>query len=84
MFQKAETIYQKVGLKPIAHCFHINDAEIPTNASILIHNMLMSVCDLENRRKVRKPINVPYNFGMNLESYIHTKTKSIFLFKTKF
>ena len=24
----------------------------------------MSICDLENRRKVRKPMNVPYNFGI--------------------
>lgn len=41
----------------------MNDAEMPTNGAILIYNLLMSICDLENRRKVRKPINVPYNFG---------------------
>jgi hypothetical protein len=41
----------------------MNDAEIPTSAAILIQNLLMSICDLENRRKVRKPINVAYNFG---------------------
>jgi hypothetical protein len=45
----------------------MNDAEIPTNTAILISNMIMSICDLENRRKVKKQINVPYNFGI----YIH-------------
>jgi len=45
----------------------MNDAEIPTNAAILIHNMLMSVCDLENRRKIRKPMNIPFNFGIEFQ-----------------
>ncbi len=53
-------------MKPIARCLAMNDAEIPTNASILIHSMLMAICDLENRRKVRKPMNVAYNFGIDL------------------
>ncbi|CAF0734157.1 unnamed protein product [Adineta ricciae] len=61
-YKRAENIYNKVGLKLIARCLAMDDAEIPTNAAILIHNMLMSICDLENRRKVRKPMNVPYNF----------------------
>src|ERR1700733_11599648 len=52
----------------------MNDAEIPANASILIHNMVMSICDLENRRKVRKPSNVAYNFGIDL----FFKTKKFF------
>ncbi|CAF4171808.1 unnamed protein product, partial [Rotaria magnacalcarata] len=59
----AEIVYNTLGLKPISRCFAMNHAEIPTSASILVHNMLMSICDLENRRKVRKPVNVPYNFG---------------------
>lgn len=46
----------------------MNDPEIPTNVSILVHNLLMSICDLENRRKVRKPINVAYNFGNDFTS----------------
>lgn len=44
----------------------MNDPEIPTNAAILINNSIMSICDLENRRKVRKPMNVSYNFGSDL------------------
>jgi hypothetical protein len=43
----------------------MNDAEIPTNTAILVHSMILSICDLENRRKIRKPINVPYNFGID-------------------
>lgn len=42
----------------------MNDAEIPASVAVLVHNMIMSICDLENRRKIRKPINVPFNFGM--------------------
>ncbi len=41
----------------------MNDLEIPASAAVLVHNMIMSICDLENRRKIRKPINVPFNFG---------------------
>ncbi|CAF1091303.1 unnamed protein product [Rotaria magnacalcarata] len=61
-YKRAEIVYNTLGLKPISRCFAMNHAEIPTSASILVHNMLMSICDLENRRKVRKPVNVPYNF----------------------
>lgn len=39
------------------------DNEIPASAAVLVHNMIMSVCDLENRRKIQKPLNVPFNFG---------------------
>jgi hypothetical protein len=44
----------------------MNDVEIPASAAVLLHNMIMSICDLENRRKIRKPINVPFNFGIEL------------------
>ncbi|CAF3735363.1 unnamed protein product [Adineta steineri] len=70
-YRRAEIVYNKLGLKPIARCFAMNDAEIPTNASILIHNMLMSICDLENRRKVRKPMNVAYNFDKPVIEFIN-------------
>jgi hypothetical protein len=42
----------------------MNDAEIPASTSVLVHNMIMSICDLENRRKIRKPMNIPFNFGI--------------------
>ncbi|CAF2646097.1 unnamed protein product [Rotaria sp. Silwood2] len=70
-YKRAETVYNKLGLKPIARCFAMNDAEIPTNASILISNMLLSICDLENRRKVRKPVNVAFNFDPYVTEYIN-------------
>jgi hypothetical protein len=62
-FFKAEIVYHKLGLPPIARCLAMNDTEIPASAAVLLHNMIMSICDLENRRKIRKPINVPFNFG---------------------
>ncbi|CAF1354600.1 unnamed protein product [Rotaria sordida] len=70
-YKRAETIYNKLGLKPIARCFAMNDAEIPTSASILVSNMIMSLCDLENRRKVRKPANVAYNFDPYVLEFIN-------------
>ncbi|CAF0903987.1 unnamed protein product [Rotaria sp. Silwood1] len=70
-YRRAETVYNKLGLKPIARCFAMNDAEIPTNASILISNMIMSICDFENRRKVRKPVNVSYNFDPYVTEFIN-------------
>ncbi|UJR26868.1 hypothetical protein I4U23_008179 [Adineta vaga] len=70
-YRRAEIIYTKLGLKLIGRCLAMNDTEIPTNAAILIHNMLMSICDLENRRKVRKPMNVPYNFDQFVIEFIN-------------
>jgi hypothetical protein len=63
-FLQAEIVYNKLGLQPIARCLSMNDPEIPASAAVLLHNMIMSICDLENRRKIRKPINVPFNFGI--------------------
>jgi hypothetical protein len=40
----------------------MNDEEIPASAAIFVHNLLISICDLENRRKIRKSLNVPFNF----------------------
>jgi len=57
-------VYLKLGLQPIARCLAMNDAEIPASAAVLLHNMIMSICDLENRRKIHKSINVPFNFGI--------------------
>ncbi|CAF4711677.1 unnamed protein product, partial [Rotaria socialis] len=70
-YKRAEIVYNTLGLKPISRCFAMNDAEITTSASILVHNMLMSICDLENRRKVRKPVNVPYNFDPFVTEFIN-------------
>ena len=30
----------------------------------------MSICDLENRRKIHKPINIPFNFDKNILEFI--------------
>ncbi|CAF1543404.1 unnamed protein product [Rotaria magnacalcarata] len=70
-YKRAEIVYNTLGLKPISRCFAMNDVEIPTSASILVHNMLMSICDLENRRKVRKPVNVSYNFDPFVTEFIN-------------
>ena len=67
---QAEIIYHKLGLQLIARCIAMNDVEIPASAAILIHNMIMSICDLDNRRKIRKPINVPFNFGIYMFSVV--------------
>ena len=60
-------MYSKLGLKLIARCLSMDDAEIPTSAAILVNNMVMSIADLQNRRKIRKPINVPFNFGSDVQ-----------------
>jgi hypothetical protein len=83
-FFKAEIVYHKLGLQPIARCLAMNDPEIPASASVLVHNMIMSICDLENRRKIRKPINVPFNFGieflfsLSIFFYLQIKSRSIY------
>jgi hypothetical protein len=61
---KAEIVHHKLGLQLIAHCLSMNDEEIPACTAVLLHNIIMSICDLENRRKIRKSINVPFNFGI--------------------
>lgn len=63
MVFQAEIIYQKLGLVPLARGLAMNDAEIPASVAVFVHNMIMSICDLDNRRKIRKSINVPFNFG---------------------
>ncbi|CAF5218787.1 unnamed protein product, partial [Rotaria magnacalcarata] len=49
----------------------MNDTEIPASTTILVHNIIMSICDLENRRKIRKPINVPFNFDQPVIEFIN-------------
>jgi hypothetical protein len=71
-YKRAEIIYQKLGnLQLIAPCLAMNDEEIPASTAVLLHNIIMSICDLENRRKIQKPINVPFNFGIDFPFYSH-------------
>ncbi|CAF3590275.1 unnamed protein product [Rotaria sp. Silwood1] len=70
-YQRAETIYNKLGLQLFARCLAMNDTEIPASTAILVHNMIMSICDLENRRKIQKPINVPFNFDQSVIEFIN-------------
>lgn len=76
---KAEIVYEKLGLTQIVRCLSMNDAEIPPSTAVFLHNLIMSICDLENRRKIRKPINVPFNFGTNF----FLKTKNDFFVLSK-
>lgn len=57
-------VYNKLGLQLIARCLAMNNADIPASTAILVHHLIMSICDLENRRKIQKPVNVPFNFGI--------------------
>ncbi|CAF4336017.1 unnamed protein product, partial [Rotaria magnacalcarata] len=59
-YKRAELVYNKLGVSLIGRCLAMNDTEIPASTTILVHNIIMSICDLENRRKIRKPINVPF------------------------
>ncbi|CAF4439319.1 unnamed protein product, partial [Rotaria sp. Silwood2] len=70
-YRRAEMIYNKLGLQLIARCLGMNDTEIPASTAILVHNMIMSICDLENRRKIHKPTNVPFNFDQSVIEFIN-------------
>ncbi|CAF3540047.1 unnamed protein product [Adineta steineri] len=70
-YKRAENVYLKLGLQPITHCLAMNDTEIPSSAAVLLHNMIVSICDLENRRKIQKPINVPFNFDQSIIEFIN-------------
>ncbi|CAF0748495.1 unnamed protein product [Adineta ricciae] len=70
-YKRAELIYLKLGLPSIARCLAMSDADIPASAAVLLHNMIMSMCDLENRRKIRKPTNVPFNFDQSVIEFIN-------------
>ncbi|CAF3942470.1 unnamed protein product [Rotaria magnacalcarata] len=67
----AELVYNKLGVSLIGRCLAMNDTEIPASTTILVHNIIMSICDLENRRKIRKPINVPFNFDQPVIEFIN-------------
>ncbi|CAF3365913.1 unnamed protein product [Rotaria socialis] len=70
-YKRAELVYNKLGVPLMGRCLAMNDTEIPACTTILVHNIIMSICDLENRRKIRKPINVPFNFDQPVIEFIN-------------
>ncbi|CAF0892146.1 unnamed protein product [Didymodactylos carnosus] len=69
-YARTDLVLRKIGLNHIARLLATNDQEISTSSAILLYGMITSICDLENRRKIRKGPSVPFNFEPQVVTFI--------------
>ncbi|CAF0902489.1 unnamed protein product, partial [Didymodactylos carnosus] len=69
-YSRANLVLDKIGLNQISRLLATDDQEISTLSAILLHDIILSICDLENRRKIKKAVNVPFNFEPQVLAFI--------------
>jgi hypothetical protein len=68
--KRAQSVYSKIGPVIIAELISNPKESISTAASLIVQNMIYSITDLENKRKIKKQINEIYDFSLEVQEYI--------------
>ena len=63
-------MFNQVQYELIEQLISANDESISTAASLIVQNMIFSLTDLENKRKIKKPVNEPFEFSKSTDSLV--------------
>ena len=55
-------MFSQIQYELIEQLISVNDESISTAASLIVQNMIYSLTDLENKRKIKKPVNEAFDF----------------------
>ncbi len=61
-FKRAKIVFNEIQAEVIAALISDKKEAISTAASLIVQNMIYSLTDLENKRKIKKQINEVYEF----------------------
>ena len=65
-FKRAKIVFNEIQADVIAAMISDKKEAISTAASLIVQNMIYSLTDLENKRKIKKQINEVYEFSKNI------------------
>lgn len=61
-------VFNQIQSELIEKLISVNDESISTAASLIVQNMIYSLTDLENKRKIKKPVNEAFDFSESIGS----------------
>lgn len=69
-FNRAKVVFNTLQFENIARLISSKNETISTAASNMVQNIIYAVTDLDEKRKKKKPVNVPFEFSKEQKLYI--------------